>query len=55
MVQAFIVNELNLIKEKAQPSGSSTVIANTENKIIQLRALLNLILSQINSSKIEIF
>lgn len=49
-VQAFVLNEIGLIKDKSVNStpGSNSIV---ENKILQMRALLNQILNLVNSSK----
>ncbi|CAF0882378.1 unnamed protein product [Brachionus calyciflorus] len=52
LIQNFVINELNLLKDKnpsmtqSQRSGSTP---NVDNKVYQLRACLNLLLNQINS------
>ncbi len=53
VLQNFAISELIQIKDKSKNTAASQT--NTENKIYQLRALLNLFFNQVNSSKIFFF
>ena len=47
IVHAFFINQIGLINEKSTSTPNSN--ATIENKINQLRALLNLVLNQVNN------